>query len=143
MYRLNMLIKKIVVASCLVLIPLTGMTEIVVIVHPSSSATISKTDVERLYLAKTKAFGDGTTAIPLNHAESSPTRIAFDSQVVGKSEPQMKSYWAKLLFTGKAVPIKQLSNDSEIISTVASTPGAIGYVDAVSINDSVKVVFSF
>lgn len=125
------------------LLPLLSHAEIAVIVHPSNGNSISQTDVERIYLAKVKSFADGTAAVPLNHEESTPTRVAFDNDAVGKSESQMKSYWAKLLFTGKATPIKQLASDAEMISAVSSTPGAIGYVDAASVNDSVKVVLSF
>lgn len=125
------------------LLPMLSVAEIAVIVHPSNSSDISQSDVERLYLAKVKSFSDGTAAVPLNHEESTPTRTAFDDQAVGKSPSQMKSYWSKLLFTGKATPIKQVASDAEMISTVSSTPGAIGYVDAASVDDSVKVVLSF
>lgn len=140
MYRT---ICKIALLFSLALLSMISTAEIAVIVHPSNSSAVSQTAVERIYLAKVKAFSDGTTVVPLNHEESDPTRVAFDSQAVGKSESQMKSYWAKLLFTGKATPIKQVANDEEMISAVSSTPGAIGYVDSASVDDSVKVVLSF
>lgn len=136
------IIRKTALLFSLALLPLVSLAEIAVIVHPSNNSAISQTDVERLYLAKVKAFPDGTSAEPLNHQESTPTRVDFDSKAVGKSESQMKSYWAKLLFTGKATPIKQVASDAEMISIVSSTPGAIGYVNAANVNGSVKVVLS-
>lgn len=140
MYKVT---SKIVMAIALAFLSMGSLAEKVVIVHPSNTADISKADVERLYLAKISSFSDGTTAVPLNHEESTPVRVAFDSEVVGRTEAQMKSYWSRLLFTGRATPIRQVSNDSEMVSTVSSTPGAIGYVDAGSVDGSVKVLFSF
>ena len=35
-----------------------------------------------------------------------------------------------------------LSSDSDVISWVASTPGAVGYVDSAAVDDSVKVLMT-
>lgn len=122
---------------------LYGHAEYVVIVNPGVNAELSRQDVERLFLAKTKTFPDGSVAVPVNQQEASPVRVTFDSHVNGKSEAQMKSYWAKLIFTGKAIPVKQLGSDREVLEFVANHPGAIGYIDAANVDDSVKVLFSF
>ena len=55
----------------------------------------------------------------------------------------MKSYWAKLIFTGKVVPVKQLSSDREVMEYVANHSGSIGYVDANNADSSVRVLFGF
>ncbi len=125
------------------LLALPGFAEYVVVAHPDVDTTLSRQDVERIFLAKAKTLPDGAAAAPVNQQEGSAIRVAFDSQVVGKSESQMKSYWAKLIFTGKAVPLKVVSGDKEVLAFVASQPGAIGYVDAASTDDSVRVLFSF
>lgn len=114
-----------------------------VIVNPANGASFTKDDLENLYLAKTKTFPSGELAIPLNQKDSSPIRVAFDSSVVGKSDAQMKSYWAKLVFTGKAVPIKQMVSDEEVIELVSKNPSAIGYVETSKVTGAVKVVLSF
>lgn len=117
--------------------------EYAVIVHPDVKVDLSQQDVERIFLAKTKTFPDGEVATPVNRKEGEKIRITFDHRVIGKNESQMKSYWAKLIFTGKAVPLKQLGSDQEIMEFVANLPGAIGYVDADNVDDSVRVLFSF
>lgn len=125
------------------LLPKAVLADHVVIVHPSNNAPISKTDLENLYLAKTKSFPNGSSAVPLNLKESADTRSRFESEVVGRSEAQMKSYWSRLVFTGKAVPIRQVNSDEEMVKAVASDPSAIGYVSAASVNGSVKTVLDF
>lgn len=125
------------------LLPKMGLADHVVIVHPSNTAPISKSDVENLYLAKTRAFPNGSTAVPLNLRESTDVRSRFENEVVGRSEAQMKSYWSRLLFTGKAVPIRQVDSDKEMVEAVAADPSAIGYVSADSVNGAVKPLLNF
>lgn len=114
-----------------------------VIINPGNNAAPSEAEIKRLYLAKAKSFSDGTLAIPLNHQDSSDARKNFDKAILGKSESQMKSYWAKLVFTGKATPLKQVTNDDEVLELVAKNPSAIGYIDSSKVNDSVKVIHTF
>ena len=45
-----------------------------------------------------------------------------------------------MVFTGKAQPPKEVSDDAAVIAKVSSDPEAIGYVDSGAVNDSVKVV---
>ena len=122
---------------------IASYAEQVVIVHPSNTSSISATDIQRLYLAKLKKFSNGSAADAVNQEEGSAIRINFDSTVVGKNEAQMKSYWAKLVFTGKEVPLKQAGSDQEVIDLVSSNPSNIGYIDASNVTDAVKVVHTF
>lgn len=115
----------------------------VVIVNPGNNTEISKGDIEQLYMARTKTFPDGALAIPLNHEEGKEIREMFDSSVVGKTPSQMKTYWSKLVFTGKAIPIKQMSSDQEVIELVMKNPSTIGYIDEANVTDAVKVVMRF
>ena len=54
----------------------------------------------------------------------------------------MKAYWSKLVFTGKGTPPAELANEAAVLSHVAANPDAIGYVDAASVDGSVKVVLT-
>lgn len=117
--------------------------EQVIIVHPENNSSLSKKEIKRLYLAKMKSFPNGVTALPLNHKESSDSRKTFDKTVLGKSPSQIKSYWAKLVFTGKATPLKEVLSDDEIIKLVSINPSAIGYIDSSNVTDEVKVILSF
>ena len=117
--------------------------EYVVIVNPGNPSSISKDDVAHLYLAKTKSFPGGELAIPMNQPEAAGIREAFEKSVLGKSASQMKAYWSQLIFTGKAVPLKQADSDAEVVELVGKNPSAIGYVDKASVSDTVKVLFEF
>ena len=69
-------------------------------------------------------------------------RSSFYSAVVKKTEAQAKSYWSKLVFTGKGTPPTAVAGEAEVMELVSSNPKAIGFVDSASVTDSVKVVLT-
>lgn len=117
--------------------------EVAIIVNPQNTDTISKDEIQKIYLAKVKTFPGGKIAIPFDQTEGSETRIEFVSKVIEKDEAQLKSYWSRLIFTGKGVPPKILSNDAEVKELVSRNADAIGFIDSASIDDSVRVIGKF
>ncbi len=131
------------VGLSLIVFSLSVFSETAVVVHPSNNATISNKDIEKLYLGKLKKFPGGSTAIPLDRTEGSSIRVGFVENLVGKSESQMKSYWSRLVFSGKANPPQVVDSDNEVKEMVARNPDTIGYIDASAVDGSVKVVAKF
>ncbi len=119
------------------------VAETAVIVHPSNSASLSQKDIANLFLGKKKSFPGGGQAIPVNQEEGSAVREGFNDSVLGKSSSQLKSYWSRLIFTGKGTPPKEVGGDADVVGLVAANPNTIGYVDAGAVSGDVKVVFSF
>ena len=121
---------------------LPANAEMAVIVHPSNAASLDKAVISKIFLGKTKKFPGGGAVVPLNQAEGSAPRQAFNQNVLSKSSAQLKAYWSKLVFTGKGTPPKDVSV-SEAKSLVAANPNFIGYIDSAEADSSVKVVMSF
>ncbi len=119
------------------------VAEVAVIVGAANANSVAGSDVSRIFLGKLKKFGDGSSVTPVNLAAGSPVREAFEKNALGKSSSQIKAYWSKQVFSGKGKPPKELGSDADVINFVSSNPGAIGYVDAGSVNDSVKVIANF
>ncbi|PAJ73026.1 phosphate ABC transporter substrate-binding protein [Pseudoalteromonas sp. NBT06-2] len=117
--------------------------EIAVIVNTSNSSTLDKTSIERIFMGKMKKFSNGLVALPLNAAKSMNSRDEFNKAVIGRSSSQVNAFWSKLVFTGKGNMPRELSSDAEIISTISSNQGAIGYIDSGSITGDVKVIAKF
>jgi ABC-type phosphate transport system substrate-binding protein len=135
--------KKLFCASLLTLLAQSAVAEVAVIVNPGNADAIDKDVISQIYLAKTKTFPGGKTAIPLDRAEGSATRVEFISKVIDKDEAQMKAYWSRLIFTGKGVPPKVMDSDAEVKDLVARNPDAIGFIDAGAVDSTVKVVGTF
>ncbi len=118
--------------------------EVSVIVSSSNpNASIDQAIVGKIFLGKTKSFPDGSQALPVDQDDGSASREAFNSTVLGKSASQLKSYWSRLIFTGKGTPPKQSGNDAAVKQLVANNPNIIGYIDSSAVDSSVKVVHKF
>lgn len=137
------LIRNLVCSSVFCALSGVAFAEVAVIVNPANADAITKDDIQKIYLAKTKTFPGGKTAIPVDQAEGSPVRVEFVTKVIEKDEAQMKSYWSRLIFTGKGVPPKVAANDAEVKDMVARNPDVIGFIDAAAADATVKVVAKF
>ena len=129
------------VATFLFAVAGTAMAELAVIAHPANpEAALTKKQVKLIYLGKKKSFPGGGKARPVDQIEDSPAYGEFYRKVVGKSGSKLKSYWSKMVFTGKASPPQVVGNDGDVKAWVAKHKEAIGYIDAGAVDESVKVL---
>lgn len=135
--------KMMLCASVLCLLAGAAQAEIAVIVNPANADSLTKDDISALYLAKTKSFPSGKPAKTLDLPEGTAARVEFITKVVDKDEAQMKAYWARLIFTGKGVPAQVMENDAAVKAHVAKNADAIGFIDVISVDNTVKVVSTF
>lgn len=136
------ILSLIILATSLVF-PQFSYAEIEVIVHPSNESILDKTSIMRIYLGKTRAFPNGDEAIPITLAEGNETEIEFSVNILGKTPKQLKAYWAKMLFTGRGTPPRQLDTTNEILSLIANNPNLIGFVPEGYADSSVKIAVKF
>lgn len=137
--------KKRLVICCVssLLFAQSALAEVAVIVNPGNGSSLDQNTISRIFLGKMKSFSNGTSVAPVGQGEANAATKEFNDKVLKKSGSQLKAYWSKLVFTGKGTPPKSLANDAAVIAHVASNPGGIGFVDAASVDGSVKVVAKF
>jgi ABC-type phosphate transport system substrate-binding protein len=112
-----------------------------IIVHPSNSmAGITTEQAADIYLGKSGIFPNGQRVTPVDQAPNSPARQKFYKTVVKKDGSALKVYWSKILFTGKGQPPREIGDDADVKSWVATNPDAIGYVDGKFVDSTVKVL---
>lgn len=131
---------QIIILLFLPFICMSTTAEISVIVNLENSSEINKKDIKRMFLGKTKKYSNGSSVIAINLASGNATRVNFEKNAVGKSASKMKAYWAKLMFSGKGSPPKEVDNEAEAISLVAENPAVIGYIDSSKVTDKVRVI---
>lgn len=126
--------------AALALGTLSAHADIVVIVNPKNpAASLTAEQVSALYLGSSTTFPDGGGAALADQPESASIRGDFYQKATGRSASQVKATWARLTFTGKATPPKELKTDADVKAFVASDPKAIGYIDSSAVDGSVKV----
>ncbi|OJV94967.1 MAG: hypothetical protein BGO43_04225 [Gammaproteobacteria bacterium 39-13] len=125
------------------LAPCASFAELVVIANrdlPISSLT--QEEIYRIYLGKTKFLSNGVKVIPVDQQSGSPSRDKFYSDVIKKSDTEIKSYWSRVIFTGQGYPPIQESDDKAVRDLVAKNPNCMGYVDKSVVDGSVKIVYT-
>lgn len=120
----------------------TPFASVLVVVHPSNTADISRDDINRLYTGRASSFPGGSQAVPINLVDSNSARNNFDDKVLGRSSSQIKAHWSKLVFTGKGSPPKEVNNDAEVLDLVANNPNIIGYVSKGVDTSNVRTVLT-
>lgn len=134
------MLKKLFSGALLAIFANVALAELVVIVHPSNNDALNAKTVQRIFLGKEKKFPNGSESVAVNQTTDSGIRQNFDQDIIGRSSSQVSAYWSKLVFTGKGVPPKEVSSDSEVIELVSQNPSVIGYIDKASATDAVKIV---
>ncbi len=126
--------------AALALSSLSAHADIVVIVNPKNpAASLSADQVSALYLGNASTFPDGGAAALVDQPESTGIRGDFYQKATGRSASQVKATWARITFTGKGTPPKELKSDADVKAFVANDPKAIGYIDSSAVDGSVKV----
>lgn len=100
----------------------------------------SDADVVKVFLGKKKDLA-GVSVVPVDQNEGAASRDDFYTNVVKKSEAQLKSYWSRLIFTGKGQAPQVVGSDIDVKGMVATNPNIIGYIDEGSVDGSVKVIY--
>jgi hypothetical protein len=115
--------------------------EVVIIVHPSNPLTeISVNDAKKIFLGKKKFFPGGEKAIPGDQPKGTQSRKFFYGGIIGKSEAKLKSYWSRLIFTGKGTPPKIIGDDHAVKEWVAGQPQGMGYIMRSKADNTVKIL---
>jgi ABC-type phosphate transport system substrate-binding protein len=128
---------KVAMATSVVLACACAQAEVVVIVNPKHpAASMTAEQVANVYLGKDASFA------PADLPESASQRNEFYTKVAGKDSAQVKAIWARLVFTGKTQPPKEIGSSADAVKFVAGNDKAIAYVDKGAVDGSVKAVLT-
>jgi ABC-type phosphate transport system substrate-binding protein len=133
---------KYYIIAILLFASMNAYAQVAVIANKSvSDASISSSKVESVYMLKDKTWSDGKGVILFTLKSDNGTVEKFFSSF-GKSSSDMKKLWMKAQLTGEGMAPEALGSEDEVVNKVASTPGAIGFVDAQKVNGNVKVLLT-
>src|SRR5579864_3365798 len=125
--------------AAIVTLPLMAR-ETKVIANPSVGVeSISVAELKGIFLLQRKTLKDGSSVEPVLQ-KSGPTHEVFLQQYLNRDSEEIRIYYQGLVFTGKGSMPKQLTSDAEVVSYVARTRGAIGYVSGSSPTEGVRVL---
>lgn len=121
----------------------SALAEVAVVVGPKTPNTaLTKEQATAIFLGKNTYLPSGTPVVLFDLPESNPLREEFYARVTGKTAAQVKAHWAKMSFTGKGTPPREIASSGELKKTVAAIIGGIGYIEKAALDGSVRSVFA-
>ena len=104
--------------------------------------SISKNGLSAIFKMRLLKWQDGTgkpiTVYVL--PDDTPLHKRFSKEILNVFPHQMRRAWNKLVFSGSGQAPIEVKNVAEMIEKVASTPGAIGYLNAGDIPDDIRIL---
>lgn len=134
------MIRFMLMLACLCLAAVTTAEEVVVILNPANSVTLTPKDISNLFLGKTSTFPDGKPARALSLQDGSAVRDEFNRKFLKKTNQQLDAYWASLIFTGRVTPPRQVATEAELRAQVEASRDAIGFVRESVAGDKVRTL---
>lgn len=115
--------------------------QIAVVVSAKSPATnLNKEQTAALFLGKSTQLPGAGAPVLVDQSEASELRKNFYNKVTEKTPSQVKAIWARLVFSGKSSPPKELASTAEVKKLVSSNPDAVGYIEKSAVDSSLKVL---
>ncbi|MBF0421831.1 MAG: substrate-binding domain-containing protein [Magnetococcales bacterium] len=119
--------------------PLPARGEVVAIANRDVTVDrLSPQEVKNIFLGKTTHWSNGQRIIPTLQ-DQGKVHQEFLNSSMGMTAVAFRNYWRKVIFTGEGASPRTVQSDAEMIHMVASTPGAVGYVDNQSNPQGVNV----
>ena len=116
--------------------------ELDVVANPRSGIdTLSHDEVVNIFMGRSHQLPSGITAQPIDLPATQAEKTSFYRLLVNKDLAEINSYWARLHFSGRISPPMVAKSTANVIEIVASTPGAIGYINKSKVDPTVKPVF--
>jgi TonB family protein len=133
--------RLLVVAGLMILASLYAFAGNVKVIANSSVKvdTITVDELKMIFLQEKLALGDGTHVEPVFEKRGG-AHEAFLKEYLNRNDDDLQTYYRTLVFTGRGAMPKQLASDTEVVTYVAKTRGAIGYVSASTAVEGVKVL---
>lgn len=110
---------------------------VAIVVNADRTDTITLETVAEIYLKKRLFWSNGKPIIPVNRDATSETRSLFTRLAFGDTARNLARYWNGQYILG-VLPPATLASDEAVKRFVAAEPGAIGYIDASTVDDSVR-----
>lgn len=97
-------------------------------------------NVRAIFSLRQHAWKNGTAIQVFVMRSDHPLHKRFCKRVLRVFPNKLQAVWDRVIFTGGGKAPIQVNNEQEMLSRVANTPGAIGYVAGIGGSDAVQII---
>lgn len=135
---------------CLVLVSLIGPayaqpsdqnTAILLVAHPMIATHWLNRDTTRaIFAMRQRTWPDGQAVQVFVLPNRNPTHARFVKEQLAAYPHQLQLAWDRMVFSGMGQAPNRVRDLNEMRQRVASTPGAVGYLEREYLDESVQVI---
>lgn len=112
----------------------------VVIANNIATKQLDSKELIQIFKGKYSSWPNNEQVIIVLPSTKNENADVLSRFIFKSSKDAMMKYWLSLVFQGRANPPVFIEKDSDIIEYIESTPGAIGIVKLVNLNQSNKFI---
>ena len=125
----------------LLLLPAWSAVAVEVIVNKTVPvSTLSVANARAIFGMRQVKWPDGSLIRVFVLPDTNPVHGALCKERLNIYPYQLRQSWDRLVFSGMAQAPTEVASEDEMVTRVASTPGAIGYVSKINNNQSIRVL---
>ena len=125
----------VLVSILLTLAAPAARAEIVLVTAIDSTVSeLSRDEAEQLYMGRRAALS-ARGALLLLDLPTGPVRDQFYRLLTGKNPSQIRAYWSRMVFTGRALPPTESADVNDARRILLENPNAIAYLPATYADD--------
>jgi hypothetical protein len=113
--------------------------QVVVVIGNASVKKVDATSVFRIYTGRTSEI-DGAAIYAVNAPTGTPIRNRFLASCLQQDENRYTAHWTVRKYVGKGVSPREFARSADVLKYVATTPGAIGYMEESELVPGVNVL---
>lgn len=103
-------------------------------------SSVSQNALRAMFAMKLLQWPDGRPVRVFVLPDDNPLHRAFCKEKLELYPYQLRQTWDRLVYSGTGQAPTEVDSETEMLSRVARTPGAIGYVRNSRLNDAVRVL---
>ncbi len=131
----------------LLLLPMPSATaettddSVALIAHPNVRAvSLHPNSARAIFAMRQRTWPDGQAANVFVLPDDDPLHARFSKELLNVFPHQLKMAWDRAVFSGTGQAPGRVSTQSEMLERVATTPGAIGYVEKGGADARVRII---
>lgn len=115
------------------MVPAGAVAQRIAVITSPGAAPVSRAQLAKIYL------GRSLERRPLDLPEGT-LRTNFYKAATDSDPAQVRAAWARIMFTGRGEPPRELPNAAAVKKAVIADGNAIGYIEADALDTSVRAV---